>query len=133
MMSYILSAASLAKLVGVHPDLISVVKKAIVLTKVDFLVLEGLRSACRETTLVAQGASTTMHSRHLDGHAIDLGACPCGVLSWDYSYYSQIAEAMKDAANELKILIEWGGDWTTFKDGTHFQLPWASYPPHYTI
>ena len=26
------------------------------------------------------------------------------------------------------VPIEWGGDWRTFKDGPHFQLPWGKYP-----
>jgi peptidoglycan L-alanyl-D-glutamate endopeptidase CwlK len=30
---------------------------------------------------------------------------------------------MKQAAYELNIKIEWGGDWKSFKDGPHFQLP----------
>jgi len=28
----------------------------------------------------------------------------------------------------VKVPIEWGGDWKTFKDGPHFQLPHAKYP-----
>ncbi|EOW5622221.1 M15 family metallopeptidase, partial [Escherichia coli O2,50:H32] len=30
--------------------------------------------------------------------------------------------AFKQAAAELGTAIEWGGDWTSLKDGPHFQL-----------
>lgn len=41
------------------------------------------------------------------------------------SVYHKLADAMKQAAKELNVPIEWGGDWRTFKDGPHFQLPWG--------
>ena len=63
-----------ARLEGVHPDLVRVVERAIELTEVDFTVLEGLRNVSRQKELVAAGASQTMNSRHLTGHAVDLGA-----------------------------------------------------------
>ena len=36
-------------------------------------------------------------------------------------------EAMKKAAADLKIPLEWGGDWE-MRDGPHYQLPWKNYP-----
>jgi len=42
--------------------------------------------------------------------------------------YEQIALAMKAAAAELRMPLEWGGDWTTLRDGPHYQLPWGNYP-----
>ena len=35
---------------------------------------------------------------------------------------------MKASADALGIDIEWGGDWESFKDWGHFQLPWDEYP-----
>lgn len=125
MSSYYLSNRSLSKLEGVHPDLVSVVKRAIELTTQDFSVIEGLRSLSRQKELVAAGKSTTMNSRHLTGHAVDIAPYP---LSWDWKYFYPIADAMKRAAKELKVDLEWGGDWTSFKDGPHWQLSWKSYP-----
>lgn len=125
--NFVLGSKSKTKLVGVHPDLLSVVEKAITITEVDFTVLEGVRTLERQKQLVAEGSSTTMRSRHLTGHAIDLAAWIDGKLSWDWKYYELIAAAMKSAAEELKIPIEWGGDWKSFKDGPHFQLPWSIY------
>lgn len=123
-----LSERSLSRLEGVHPDLVRVIKRAIQITECDFAVLEGLRSRERQKELVAQGSSKTMNSRHLTGHAADLGAWVDGTISWDWTHYYKIAEAMKQAADELDIFIEWGGDWKSFKDGPHWQLPWRFYP-----
>lgn len=123
-----LSKRSLQRLDGVHPDLVKVVKRAIQITAVDFTVLEGLRTLERQRQLVAAKASKTMNSRHLTGHAVDLGAYVAGEVRWDWPLYHQIAAAVKQAARELGVPIEWGGDWRTFKDGPHYQLPFASYP-----
>ena len=106
----------------VHPDLVAVVRLAIKLTKVDFTVLETLRTKERQSLLVSSGASWTMDSRHLTGHAVDLGAWVGGEISWHWRHYDFIGNAMKKAANEIDVPIEWGGDWKQ-KDGTHFQLP----------
>jgi len=125
---YKLSKKSLSKLDGVHPDLAKVVKHAIKICDVDFCVLEGMRTMARQKILVAAGASRTMKSRHLTGHAVDLGAMLNGKVRWDWPLYHRIAEAMKEAAIANKIIIEWGGDWKSFKDGPHFQLPWKEYP-----
>lgn len=127
-MAYQLGAKSLARLNGVHPDLVKVVKRAIGISEVDFTVLEGLRTLTRQKQLLAAGATKTLNSRHLTGHAVDLGALIAGSVRWDWPLYYKIASAMKQAAAELKIPVEWGGDWRTFKDGPHWQLPFANYP-----
>lgn len=122
---YTLGNKSRSKLQGVHPDLVAVVERAIQFTEQDFTVLEGLRSIDRQKELVATGKSKTMNSRHLTGHAVDLAPWP---ISWDWEKFYPIADAMKDAAQELDIEIEWGGDWKSFPDGPHFQLSWREYP-----
>jgi peptidoglycan L-alanyl-D-glutamate endopeptidase CwlK len=123
-----LSKRSLARLDGVHPDLVRVVKRAIEVTETDFGVGEGLRTEKRQRQLVASGASMTMRSRHLTGHAVDLVAYIGSRISWDWPLFYKIADAMKQSAKELDIPLEWGGDWKSFKDGPHFQLPWREYP-----
>ncbi|MGY5801839.1 M15 family metallopeptidase [Rhizobium sp. LEGMi12c] len=132
-MTYSLSARSNSRLIGVHPDLVRVIRRAIQITEVDFTVLEGVRDIGRQKELVASGASTTMNSRHLKagngyGHAVDLAPVVNGAVSWDWPLYHKIATAMKRAAKELGVAIEWGGDWKTFKDGPHWQLQWKQYP-----
>ena len=127
-MSFKLGKKSRDRLAGVHPDLIRVVERAIELTEVDFTVLEGVRSKARQEKLVASGASQTMNSRHLTGHAVDLGAYVAGSIRWDWPLYYRIADAMKAAAEELGTPLTWGGDWESFPDGPHFELPWDAYP-----
>lgn len=127
-MTYNLSKKSRDRLAGVHPDLVKVVERAIEITEIDFVVLEGVRSKTRQEQLVKAGASQTMMSRHLTGHAVDLGAYVAGSVRWDWPLYHKLAVAVKQAAAELQVPIEWGGDWTTFKDGPHWQLPWKEYP-----
>lgn len=120
-----LGAASLQRLAGVHPDLIRVMKRAIEITPIDFTVLEGLRSRERQRQLVAKGASKTMNSRHITGHAVDIAPLVNGKVSWDWQYYHPLAAAVKQAAREVGVIVEWGGDWAKFKDGPHWQLPRA--------
>lgn len=127
-MAFRLSRRSEDRLMGVHPDLVRVVKRAIDLTPVDFTVLEGLRSVERQKELVEAGASQTMKGRHLTGHAVDLGAYVGGEVRWDWPLYHRIAAAVKRAAHDLDVPIEWGGDWESFPDGPHFQLPRGPYP-----
>lgn len=125
---YVLGSKSKEKLKGVHPQLVKVVERAIQLSSVDFTVGEGLRSIERQKQLVAQGASKTMKSRHITGHAVDLYALKDGKVSWEMPLYKKIADAVLQAAKELNVDVEWGGNWETFKDGPHFQLSWKNYP-----
>ena len=69
-----------------------------------------------------------MNSRHLTGHAVDLGAWVGGTVRWDWPLYHKIAAAMKQAAKEEGVYLDWGGDWSNFPDGPHFQLNWGKYP-----
>lgn len=125
---YTLGARSKSRLKGVHPDLVKVVERAIQITTVDFTVLEGVRDPQRQRTLVESGASQTLNSRHITGHAVDLGAWVDDQVDWSWPLYHKIAAAMKEAAKQVGVPIEWGGDWRTFKDGPHFQLPRKEYP-----
>jgi peptidoglycan L-alanyl-D-glutamate endopeptidase CwlK len=87
-----------------------------------------MRTKEQQKELVACGASRTMNSRHLTGHAVDVVAWKGGKISWSWPLYHQISNAMKQAALELQVDIQWGGDWVSFKDGPHFQLTHESYP-----
>lgn len=126
--SYRLGLRSRLRLRGVHPDLVRVVEYAIKASEVDFTVLEGVRSAKRQRKLFDAGASKTLNSRHLTGHAVDLGAYVDGGVRWDWPLYYKIADAVKAAAREMGISVQWGGDWRSFRDGPHWQLPRSRYP-----
>ena len=127
-MTFILGKRSIQRLGGVHPDLVKVVQRAIQITSIDFTVLEGLRTRERQVELKNAGASKTLNSRHITGHAVDLGAFVAGEVRWDWPLYHKIAAAMKQAAKELGVAMIWGGDWRTFKDGPHYELCRKEYP-----
>jgi peptidoglycan L-alanyl-D-glutamate endopeptidase CwlK len=117
-----------AKLKGVHPDLVRVIRRAAELHPLTFIVTEGLRTVERQAALVKAGASRTMNSRHITGHAVDLAVKVAGEVRWDWPLYAALAETVKMAAAREKVKTEWGGDWKSFKDGPHFQLPFKDYP-----
>jgi len=141
--SIVLGARSLSRLEGVHPDLVRVVKKAAAMSDLDFTVLEGLRTLDRQKQLMANGATRTMNSRHLTGHAVDLGAMVGGAVRWDWGLYLKLADIMRSASVAENVPIRWGGTWKlltavqgpitakvlsrSFPDGPHFELPRANY------
>lgn len=127
-MTFALSRRSLRRLAGVHPDLAAVVRRAIGLTSVDFMIIEGLRTPARQATLVSAGASRTLKSRHLTGHAVDVAAMIDGQVRWDWPLYPRIAAAFRQAAAELGVEIVWGGDWKRLRDGPHYELDRRLYP-----
>lgn len=134
-MPYKLSERSLQRLQGVHPDLVRVVKRAIEITDVDFVVLEGLRTPERQKQLLKQGATTTLNSRHLTGHAVDIAPFldtdqdGDSEVSWHWPHYNKLAPYVWEAAKIEKVDgLEWGGDWKKFPDGPHWQLSWKKYP-----
>jgi len=139
MSKYNLGSRSQSNLVGVHPDLVKVVKRAIQITGQDFLVLEGLRSA--EQCYINYGKGRTasqcaaekvptkyaqphaakvtwlrnpLNSKHCKqsdgwGHAVDLVPWP---IDWQaLSKFDAIAKAMMAAAKELGVSLRWGADW----------------------
>jgi len=157
-MAYKLSARSRRSLEGVHPDLVRVVEQSIDETPVDFVVIEGVRSAARQAELVAAGASQTLNSRHRVGadgygHAVDLAAW-VGGIRWDMNLYYLIAATIQKVSRYTAIPIRWGGCWVrldtatktpaqlvadyvvsrklagkkAFIDGPHFELPQGQYP-----
>ena len=127
-MAFKLSERSKSRLTGVHPDLVRVVNRALELSEIDFAILEGLRTKERQAELFKAGASQTMNSRHITGHAVDLGAYVGGSVRWDWPLYGKLATAMKAAAKELGVSIIWGGDWVSLRDGPHFELNRKAYP-----
>lgn len=119
---------SLARLAEVHPDLQKLAVRALALSPVDFIITEGLRTLERQKALLAQGATRTLDSRHLTGHAIDVAARVDGEVRWDWPLYGRIADAFAKASQELAIPVTWGGSWKSFRDGPHFELPRDRYP-----
>lgn len=142
---YKLSKRSLTNLQGVNTNLVKVVQRAIEITKQDFMVTEGLRSReqccinygkgrtaqqCTQKGVPAKYAQPSISkvtwlnnpfaSKHAQGRAVDLVPYP---VDWnDLAKFRLIAEAMKQAAKEVNVSINWGGDWQKTKDYPHFEV-----------
>lgn len=129
-MGFALDPISLKHLQGVHPDLVRVVQDCAAngVMPFTFGVSEGLRTLQQQKLDVASGKSQTMNSRHLDGHAVDLVVLVQNKVTWAWPPYYKLSDEMKAAATRCGVMIEWGGDWATLKDGPHFQLPRDQYP-----
>lgn len=146
---------SLQELQGVHADLVAVVTRAIELTVQDFAVHDGIRTLQEQKKYVESGASQTLDSRHITGHAVDLVPYVNGKLRWEWDPIYRIADAVRIAARELNIPLRWGGAWDVdftasedspedlvvdyvarrkkmgkkaFIDGPHYELPSSQYP-----
>lgn len=127
---------SLRNLQGIHPDLRRVMDRALQEAPFAFIVTEGLRTPARQRELVRIGASKTLNSRHITGHAVDL--VPFVDIDKDgrveteemYSWplYHKLAPVIKAAAAKEGVDIVWGGDWKSFRDGPHFELNRRKYP-----
>ena len=113
-MTFKLSDRSMGRLEGVEPELIGIVTRAIELTKVDFGVTCGLRSKEEQRKLVESGASQTMKSKHLEGRAVDVVAYIGPRITWELNVYDDIADAFKQAADEVDVGIRWGAAWNIY-------------------
>lgn len=125
-MPYALGAKSLANLAGVHPDLVGIVKQAILVSDQDFGITEPqVRTLAYQQQLVAKGVSKTLHSNHIlhvdrtgrttnqYGHAVDLVPWINGAFSWDWAAIYRVVAAMAQAAEQRGLLnvLCWGGVW----------------------
>ncbi len=146
---YKLSSRSLKRLEDVKPSLHRVVERAIFISDVDFMVVEGLRTRAKQAEYVRKGASQTMNSKHLTGDAVDIVPYVNGKADWDnWNHIFTMTTAMQKAAQELGVPIKWGGAWVVlnsqsdtpyelveqykqrqrrkgknaFMDGVHFEL-----------
>ena len=126
----IFSARSERALLGVHPDLVAIVRRALEIADsmgwTDITVAEGRRSMARQLILHAAGKSQTLRSLHLTGHAIDVWPYPLppGLARWDARNFAwrQVARAMKMAAAELGIKDLQNGIDLWGWDAPHWQL-----------
>ena len=114
---------------GVNPDLVKVIRRALEITPVDFIVIEGLRTQARQKEMVATGKSQTMNSRHLTGHAVDI--IPVNT-TWKIGEFKPLLKAVKQAADEQGLKLRFGINWkndpalpieTKFIDAPHVEIP----------
>lgn len=123
------SQRSESNLKGVNPALVKVIRRALEITPVDFIVIEGLRTQERQRELVATGKSQTMNSRHLTGHAVDI--IPVNT-TWNIEEFHPLLKAVKQAADEQDLKLRFGINWkndpalpieTKFIDAPHIEIP----------
>lgn len=156
-MGYLLGKTSLERLGTVEEPMQRVVRRAIQLTTVDFMVLEGVRTQRRQYELYAQGRQVaelrkagvpqdilakptlpkvtwTLNSNHFanpktdKGRAVDLVPYP---VDWnDLKKFDAMADAMFAAAKELGVRIRWGADWDS--DGKRRERG-ESDSPHFEL
>lgn len=114
---------------GVNPELVKVIRRALEITPVDFIVIEGLRAQARQKEMVATGKSQTMNSRHLTGHAVDI--IPVNT-AWKIEEFKPLLKAVKQAADEQGLKLRFGINWkndpalpieTKFIDAPHVEIP----------
>lgn len=144
-----LSERSEKTLLGVHPDLVRLVKAAIENTPVDFTVVQGVRTAEYQNGLYQQGRTKpgikvtdkdgykkkSNHQAKADGygHAVDIYPFYDGIVQTGYGLDKAAEKVLiarqillgshiKAEAKRLKISITWGGDWKSLVDRPHFEL-----------
>jgi peptidoglycan L-alanyl-D-glutamate endopeptidase CwlK len=90
-------------------------------------VICGTRSYAEQTALYAQGRTTpgpivtdapAGYSNHNFGIAFDVGIFQHGEYLADSPLYAQVGALGRSQG------LEWGGDFSSFRDEPHFQLPY---------
>jgi peptidoglycan LD-endopeptidase CwlK len=159
-MAITLGSRSLARLEGVHPDLVRVVKRAAALAtaSLDFTVLEGVRS--REQMMVNYGKGRNVaqlaakgipakyakpgerkvtwlnnpfNSNHRvmeDGFGHAVDLAPWPIDWEDSKRFEQLAELMFEAAQIEKVRVRWGRDWD--EDG-RYEEKGETDGPHFEL
>jgi peptidoglycan L-alanyl-D-glutamate endopeptidase CwlK len=94
-------------------------------------IISGTRTYAQQNALYRQGRSASGsvvtnarggQSWHNFGLAWDIGLFRDGVYLTDSTPYERASEVAKVAG------LEWGGDWTGFKDTPHYQLATGGVP-----
>lgn len=117
-----LSKLSRERLSQCHPDLQRVVELAS--GRFPMAVIQGHRGQAEQDAAFARGASKLKwpNSRHnsTPSEAVDLVPMP---LDWNnISRFEELGRVVKQAAVDLGIELDWGGDWKRFRDYPHFEL-----------
>lgn len=134
-----LGKRSLERLEGVHPDIMAVVQYAIRVSRIDFGITRtgGVRDIETQRKLMGAGASKTLRSRHLTGHAVDIA--PLDPKTGKYSKKSEHALAIHSAFVRASVFLDvplrYGGDWDMDgqlreegeSDLVHHELPRRDY------
>lgn len=128
-MTYRLGTKSRNELRLVHPKLVRIVEKAILITDQDFSVHSGARTAEEQNKLYQIGRTTQKNRKPVTskdgyknksnhqvgpdgyGRSVDLVPWDGEKLVWDWDMIYHIASAMSKIAKERETRIRWGGNW----------------------
>lgn len=119
------SPLSVARLATCHVDLQRLFNE--VVKEADCTVICGHRGEAEQDAAVADGCSkdpwpTSRHDAD-PSDAVDVAPYP---IDWqNLQAFRDFAVVVKAAAARLGIAVEWGGDWNSFKDYPHWQVPRA--------
>jgi len=95
------------RLKGVDSRLVNVLNELIKI--MDVTIIEGLRTKERQEELVAQGASKTKYSKHIEGRAVDVAPYP---VDWeDRERFHYMGGMIRGIGKQMGVNIRWGGDW----------------------
>lgn len=119
---YPFGKSSLKQRETLHSDLQKVVDE--VSKEVNCSILCGHRGQEDQDKAYSEGKSKLRwpNSRHntFPSEAVDLAPFPC---DWgNIKSFKDLAVKVKEAAERVNVEIEWGGDWSSFRDYPHFQL-----------
>lgn len=96
-------------------------------------VTDGPRTPERQAELMKQGLTRTLKSKHLEGMAVDLAYIRAGKARFEWTWYEMIDNHMQRACLSFGLDagdLVWGGQWTTLRDGVHWQLMLPPLPSH---
>ena len=121
---------------SVHPRLAAIVRLAASRMPFDVQVIQGARTAAQHAANVKKGVTRTTRSRHVKANnkagvacAVDMAPSMGGTIPWQRAdLFKTMNTIMQAAGKELGTPVEWGGNWKTFKDLNHWQLPWKTFP-----
>lgn len=133
---YAWGARSRARLDTCHPLLIALFDRVIKRSDLarDLTVVCGHRGQAEQDAAVRSGASKlgwpkSAHNTK-PSRAVDIAPIFGGSVSWQWPDYHAIAPAVKaewaamvaEGLVPAGVRLTWGGDWSRFPDGPHWQL-----------
>lgn len=93
------------------------------------IVAEGLRTLAQENVKIKEGntqLSNPKRSRHTTGDAVDIVDARYGwegpAANLKFKFWTDLGIAAREQG------LEWGGDWHSFKDVAHVQVPRSMDP-----
>ncbi len=131
---YSLSRTSNRRKKTCHWKIQLIIDEAILTSPIDFGVADGHRTDAKQLKAFKRGASLldgiikkSLHQLK-PSPAIDLYAYIKGKGAvWTEKELALLAGHILGTANRLKIDLEWGGNWKSFKDFPHYQLAKHEY------